>query len=95
MWEYLWEVATPGDYTIIARAISKSGQVQPTAYDPLHGGYMIHHSRVVCVNVEEASKSAAQVGDPQAYLYDMNAFAEENQRLPLDAHMEFAVGGGI
>ena len=95
MWEYLWEIAGPGNYTIIARAISKSGQVQPTAYDPLHSGYMIHHSRTIRVAVEETSKSAAQAGDPQAYLYDMNAFAEENQRLPLDAQMEFAVGAGI
>jgi DMSO/TMAO reductase YedYZ molybdopterin-dependent catalytic subunit len=95
MWEYLWEVATPGEYSIVARATSWSGVVQPAAHDPLSGGYMIHHSRPVPVRVEVSRKAAAQVGDPNAYLYDMNAYAEENKRLPLDAEMEFAVGAGI
>lgn len=95
MWEYLWEVATPGDYSIVARATSWSGVVQPAAHDPLSGGYMIHHSRPVPVRVEVSRKAVAHVGDPNAYLYDMNAYAEENMRLPLDAEMEFAVGAGI
>jgi hypothetical protein len=28
-------------------------------------------------------------------LYDMNAYAEENRRLPLDVELEFAGGEGI
>lgn len=95
MWEYLWEIATPGDYSLVARATSWSGQVQPAAHDPLHGGYMIHHSRPIGIHVQAVHKTAVPVGDPQAYLYDMNAFAEENQRLPLDVTMEFSVGEGI
>ncbi len=95
MWEYLWEVATPGDYSLVARATSWSGVVQPASHDPLHGGYMIHHSRPAFVRVEVSRKALAQHSDPNAYLYDMNAFAEENKRLPLDAEMEFAVGAGI
>ena len=95
MWEYLWEVATPGNYSLLVRATSWSGQMQPAAHDPLSGGYMVHHSRPTAVRVEVSRKAVAQLGDPQAYLYDMNAYAEENMRLPLDAEMEFAIGAGI
>jgi hypothetical protein len=95
MWEYLWEVSTPGDHSLIARATSWSGQVQPAAHDTLLGGYLIHHSRPISVRVEPTRKASVQLGDPQVYLYDMNAFAEENQRLPLDVKMEFSVGDGI
>jgi DMSO/TMAO reductase YedYZ molybdopterin-dependent catalytic subunit len=95
MWEYLWEVAEPGQYALVARATSWSGQVQPASYDPLFSTYMIHFSRPRTLRVEVSRKAAAQLGDPNAYLYDMNAYAEENKRLPLDAEMEFAVGAGI
>src|SRR5262245_45138749 len=39
MWEYLWEVAEPRDYTVLCRAAASGGQVQPTCHDPLNGGY--------------------------------------------------------
>jgi hypothetical protein len=37
----------------------------------------------------------AQRGDVETLLYDMNAYAEENTRVPLDVELEFAAGGGI
>src|SRR5205085_3870663 len=37
LWEYLWEVAAPGPCTLLARAISVSGRVQPAEHDPLNG----------------------------------------------------------
>ena len=95
MWEYLWEVATPGQYTILARAISASGQVQPINHDPLAGGYEIHHSRPVEVHVESGRRTQAQHADVETLLYDMNAYAEENARFPLDIEMEYAQGEGI
>ncbi len=95
LWEYLWEVAEPGDYELRARAISASGHVQPVQHDPLHGGYLIHHTRPVPVRVEEAQRSAAQRGDVHTLLYDMNAYAEENTRFQLDVEMEFSAGEGI
>jgi hypothetical protein len=69
--------------------------MQPASYDPLYSSYMIHFSRPTPVQVEVSRKAVAQAGDPNAYLYDMNAYAEENKRLPLDAELEFAVGAGI
>ncbi len=95
MWEYLWEVAEPGPYTILARAISTSGRVQPIKHDPLAGGYEIHHSRPIEVHVEAGRRTQAQHADVETLLYDMNAYAEENTRFPLDVEMEYAQGEGI
>src|SRR5207248_16341 len=52
LWEYLWEVAQPGEYSLLVRAEAEDGAVQPLEHDPLHGGYMIHHSRPTKVHVE-------------------------------------------
>jgi len=95
LWEYLWEVAQPGDYEVLVRATSAGGQVQPLEHDPRLGGYMIHFSRPTRVQVEGARQSRAQWSDLDTLLYDMNAYAEENRRLPLDAEMEFVGGEGI
>ncbi len=95
LWEYLWEVAEPGRYTLLARATSVGGRVQPMDHDPLDGGYRIHHSRPTEVRIEAITRSRAQSGDAYTLLYDMNAFAEEMRQLPLDVEMEFAAGEGI
>jgi DMSO/TMAO reductase YedYZ molybdopterin-dependent catalytic subunit len=95
LWEYLWEVAKPGDYELLVRAEAESGAVQPVSHDPLLGGYMIHFSRPTTVRVEAARRSHAQRSDLDTLVYDMNAYAEENMRFPLDVEMEFAGGGGI
>lgn len=94
-WEYLWEVAQPGDYSLLTRAVSASGRFQPARHDPLHGGYLIHHSRPTPVRVQAGLPALAQHGDVETLLYDMNAYAEENMRNPLDVELEFAGGGGI
>lgn len=94
-WEYLWEVAQPGEYSLRTRAVSTSGRVQPARHDPLNGGYMIHHSRPIVVSVQAGVPAQAQRGDVETLLYDMNAYAEENTRAPLDVELEFAAGGGI
>jgi hypothetical protein len=95
MWEYLWEVAEPGSYTLLARATSTSGRTQPAAHDPLNGGYQIHHPRPLEVHVEGARVLQALRGDWEAVVYDMNAYAEENFRMRLDVDMEFSAGEGI
>jgi DMSO/TMAO reductase YedYZ molybdopterin-dependent catalytic subunit len=95
LWEYLWETAEPGEFSLRARATAADGAVQPTAHDPLLGGYQIHFSRALAVRVEGTQRSAAHRGDADTLLYDMNAYAEENNRRPLDVEMEFAGGEGI
>jgi DMSO/TMAO reductase YedYZ molybdopterin-dependent catalytic subunit len=95
MWEYLWEVAQPGPYSLLARAVSASGRQQPADHDPLDGGYRIHHSRPTTVHVEATTRTWSRRGDNSTLLYDMNAFAEANTRVPLDIDMEFGAGEGI
>src|SRR5262249_25500333 len=90
LWEYLWEVAEPGLYSLLARATSAGGLVQPMHHDSLNGGYMIHYSRPIPVRVEGIRRAAAHIGDADLLLYDMNAFAEENSRYALDVNMEFS-----
>ncbi len=94
LWEYLWEAESPGELTVLVRATSSSGRVQPADHDPLHGGYLIHHSRPLCVHVAALS-GAETYSDAQTIVYDMNAYAEEKMRLPLDVEMEFSAGEGI
>jgi len=95
LWEYLWEVAEPGDYVLLSRATSAGGRVQPVRHDPLNGGYLIHHSRPLAVRVTGRQVAHAGHADLTALVYDMNAFAEENTRLPLDVELEFSGGAGI
>ncbi len=94
-WEYLWEVAEPGEYTLLTRAVSEGGRVQPSRHDPLNGGYLIHHSRPIAVRVQAGITALSGRVDAETLLYDMNAYAEENLRLPLDVELEFAAGAGI
>jgi DMSO/TMAO reductase YedYZ molybdopterin-dependent catalytic subunit len=95
MWEYLWNVRTPGAYELLSRAVSTSGRTQPREYDPLYSGYMIHFSRAIPVRVESRAGRDAAAGDIDALRYDMNAFAEANARRPLDVDVEFSLGAGI
>jgi DMSO/TMAO reductase YedYZ molybdopterin-dependent catalytic subunit len=95
LWEYLWEVGSPGEYSVLARAISASGQVQPAEHDPLDGGYLIHHSRPRRVRVTATRQIQDRHADASLLLYDMNAFAEENIRFPLDVELQFTGGEGI
>lgn len=95
LWEYLWEVVEPGDYALQVRATSVSGRTQPGDHEPLNGGYMIHHTRPRPVRIAAGQRATAGHADLPSLLYDMNAYAEENMRLPLDAEMEFSGGAGI
>jgi DMSO/TMAO reductase YedYZ molybdopterin-dependent catalytic subunit len=94
LWEYLWEASSPGEHTVLSRATSSRGRVQPAAHDALNGGYLIHHSRPLSLRVVAGGR-AAEIADAATLLYDMNAYAEENMRLPLDVEMEFTAGAGI
>ncbi|HJT31251.1 MAG TPA: sulfite oxidase [Pirellulales bacterium] len=95
LFEATWQFDTPGDYSLYARAISESGQVQPAEHDPLHGGYVIAFSRPTRVRVAATARHAPPTRDWEALLYDMNAFAEENASRPLDVDLQFAAGAGI
>jgi DMSO/TMAO reductase YedYZ molybdopterin-dependent catalytic subunit len=95
LWEYLWETGETGPHTILARAVSSRGAVQPLEHDALNGGYLIHHSRPCPVRVAATQRVLATSADEQTLMYDMAWFAEENSRRPLDVELEFSAGAGI
>ena len=95
LWEYLWDLPQAGSQSLLARANATGGRTQPHEHDPLNGGYLIHHSRALTVQVKADSRSEAGRGDLGALMFDMNAFAEENTRLPLDVDTQFSSGSGI
>lgn len=95
LWECLWDVAEAGDYTLLVRARASDGAVQPPAPNPLNGGYLVNFSRPRPVRVQAARRVHDQRSDAAWLVYDMNAFAEDNTRFPLDVEMEFSAGAGI
>jgi len=95
LWEYLWEVSEPGDFSVLARTTSTDGRVQPMEYDPLYLGYQIDFCRATPVRVAAATRTYAEIGNLEALLFDINAYAEENKRLPLDIEAQYNAGGGI
>ena len=53
-WRVEWAPPRPGVYRLFARAISRSGEIQPSRHNPLHGGYHINFSRPLEISVEDA-----------------------------------------
>jgi DMSO/TMAO reductase YedYZ molybdopterin-dependent catalytic subunit len=94
-WEYLWETAAPGDYTLLARGISEDGHVQPMDHDYDRGGYLINFSRPIPVRIDANQLSKDFVGDVAKLQREMAAVARERSRWPLDAEIEFMSGAGI
>jgi len=95
LWEYLWEVAAPGDYQLLSRAVSENGEVQPAGHDALRGGYLINFSRPTAVHADASQRSHALAGDRAALAQAMSDMAEERSRLKLDVEMQFTHGAGI
>src|SRR4051812_23102277 len=94
-WECLWTVSSPGEYTLMARAHTESGQAQPLEYDADNLGYLINIvlPRVVRVAADEPAQ--ATFADAGAWIDSMEAFAEENTRHSLDVELAFTSGDGI
>ncbi len=95
LWEYPWKVEAAGTYTLLARATSSGGRVQPVEHDPLNGGYLIHFSRPTAVEVRSAVRVEDDLSDPSAWIYDLRSFSERNARVPLDVMLELTAGAGI
>ena len=53
-WKFDWLTPqTPGRYTLMARAKSANGSVQPDGHDPNYGTYVIHHPLPIEVFVDD------------------------------------------
>src|SRR4029453_18652514 len=94
LWEHIWDVRAAGEYTLLSRAVSDKGEVQPMRHDPLRGGYLVSFARPPRLTVDAARISSDFLGDVRALEQEMRAVAEERARLPLDVEMEFAEGAG-
>ncbi len=94
-WEYLWEAAAPGNYSIMSRAISASGEVQPMDHDADHGGYLITFCRPISVTVDSGRRSYDNLGDVADLQREVASVARERAGRPLDAEIEFMSGAGI
>lgn len=51
LWEFSWQAAKPGTYTLMARATDTSGDAQPFAYDLDRNGFEVNHVQPVRVEV--------------------------------------------
>jgi DMSO/TMAO reductase YedYZ molybdopterin-dependent catalytic subunit len=94
-WEYLWEPAGPGQYSIMSRAVSTSGEVQPMDHDTFRGGYLITFCRPIPVTVDAGRRSYDNLGDVTKLQREVASVARQRSTMPLDADIEFMSGAGI
>lgn len=94
-WEALWTVSAPGDYTLMARARTDSGQMQPLDYDADNLGYIINVVLGRKVAVVAGRPVQVNFADAAMWTDFMETFAEENTRRPLDLELALTAGDGI
>jgi hypothetical protein len=69
--------------------------MQPMRHEPLNGGYLIHHSRPITVDVEPTWVATASPSETDEFRRAMEGAAEERYRMKLDVEMKYSDGGGI
>jgi DMSO/TMAO reductase YedYZ molybdopterin-dependent catalytic subunit len=94
-WEWLWNVSRPGEYTLMCRAHTESGQTQPFEYDANNLGYLINVVIPRAVRVVADQPARAGYADDMSWIDSMEAFAENNTQHPFDLKMKFTSGDGI
>ncbi|HEY0793715.1 MAG TPA: sulfite oxidase [Chthoniobacterales bacterium] len=58
-WKWDWQTPkTPGKYTLLARAKTAKGEVQPAKHDANYGSYVIHHPLPIEVFVGDPAKAS-------------------------------------
>ena len=93
LWQYSWRPEQSGPCSLMSRAISSAGRMQPTKHDPLCTGYLIHHSRPVQVEVSPTWGAEAVDYSTGAAKAAFDEAAQERSELKLDVEMK--VGGGF
>lgn len=94
-WEARWTVSAPGDYTLMARAHTDTGQAQPFIYDADNLGYIINLVFGRTVSVAANQPTQVNFADAPAWTDFMETYAEENSRRPLDVELALTSGEGI
>jgi DMSO/TMAO reductase YedYZ molybdopterin-dependent catalytic subunit len=95
MWEYSWRPSQTGRCQLLSRAVSTSGRMQPMRHEPLNGGYLIHHSRPITVEVKPTWVATDGASEAEEIRKAMQEAAEERSRMKLDVEMQYSSGGGI
>ena len=95
MWEYSWSPFHSGPCRVLSRAISASGRMQPMRHEPLNGGYLIHHSRPITVDVEATWAATEGMSDSEELNRAMEQAALDRSRMKLDIEMKHTGGSGI
>jgi hypothetical protein len=86
---------TGGDYSILARAISENGEVQPMGHNTDRGGYLINFSRPIDVRIDASRISQDHLGDARSLQAEMSDVARQRSSQLLDADMDLVSGAGI
>jgi DMSO/TMAO reductase YedYZ molybdopterin-dependent catalytic subunit len=94
-WKALWTVSAPGDYALMARAHTESGQTQPLDYDTDNLGYIINVVRTRHVSARAGQPAHVNFADAATWTDFMETYAEENTRRPLDVELALTSGDGI
>lgn len=95
LWQYSWRPEQSGPCQLISRAVTSAGRVQPAKHDPLCGGYLIHHSRPVQVEVSPTWGADPVDYSPGAAKATFDEAARERSQLKLDVEMKVGGGAGI
>jgi DMSO/TMAO reductase YedYZ molybdopterin-dependent catalytic subunit len=94
-WETRWTVGAAGDYTLLARAHTETGQTQPLDYNPDNLGYIINLPIARHVSVAASRPAQVYFADAPPWNDFMEAYATENSRRPLDVELALTAGDGI
>ena len=94
-WEALWTVTEPGNYMLMARAHSASGQSQPFDYNPDNLGYLVNLVLPRAVRVTGEPQPGGEFADARTWSDTMLAYAEENTLRALDLDLSITGGAGI
>ena len=94
-WEANWQASRPGEYSLLARASTASGQTQPLTYDGDNLGYLINLVIPRVVRVAESHAVQPVPTSGSEWVDYMEAFAEANTHRGLDVELALTSGDGI
>jgi DMSO/TMAO reductase YedYZ molybdopterin-dependent catalytic subunit len=94
-WEMRWDVTACGEHTLMARAHSARGEVQPFAYNPDNLGYLINSVTPRRVTVERSAMAEKDIFVQGNWAEYMESFAETNSLRAMDVDLALTSGEGI
>lgn len=86
-----------GEYSLLSRALTRDGMIQPTTHNGLNGGYRINFARPRMITTLDDEPFTDEDFVEEPMTRDMDAFAERTPTLTLDVDMDMLLidGAGI